>query len=135
MRALAFINRLTLAQGGLFLYVWGKLNGMVWLDNNSFFTFGKYKGKKVSEVKDAEYIKWLHENKEFNLFFTEDVFRRLKTNHKGEVSEVKKYASSGTQNMRQGHNKAMWQADKEDAKWMSELVKKRRKSKKQSKRK
>jgi len=50
---------------------------MAWLNDNSRLNFGKYKGKKVGEVTDGQYIKWLHESK-LNIFFTQNVFTRLK---------------------------------------------------------
>jgi len=51
---------------------------MAWYSEKSVFTTGKYKGKKVSEVDDASYINWLHHSK-LNVFFTQEVLDRLKT--------------------------------------------------------
>lgn len=33
---------------------------MAWFTEQSVFSFGKYKNKKVSEINDKEYIDWLH---------------------------------------------------------------------------
>lgn len=61
---------------------------MGWLNDNSQLNFGKYKNKKVSEINDGEYIKWLHESK-YNIFFTEEVFKRLNVKHEGKIKERK----------------------------------------------
>jgi len=61
---------------------------MAWFNDKSQFNFGKYKTRKVSEVSDANYIKWLHES-DYNVYFTEEVFRRLNITHGGLVKERK----------------------------------------------
>jgi len=55
---------------------------LAWFDDNSQFPFGKHKGKKVLEVTDSGYVKWLHESK-YNIYFTEEVFKRLGITHGG----------------------------------------------------
>lgn len=96
---------------------------MRWLSEESVFTFGKYKGKRVSDVDDAQYIKWIHES-HLEVFFTEDVFRRLGVKHSGLVAEKgvevrKKYTHEGKHLSR-----VMAKADRDDAKWMKERRKK-----------
>lgn len=51
---------------------------MAWLSDKSDLKFGKYKGKKVGEVNDVEYIEWLHKSK-YNVYFKQSVFERLKS--------------------------------------------------------
>jgi hypothetical protein len=55
---------------------------MAWYSEKSVFAFGKYKGKKVSEVDDDKYIDWLH-HINFNVYFTLEVMNRLKIENKG----------------------------------------------------
>ena len=54
---------------------------MAWYSDRSVFTNGKYKGKKVSEVNDANYIDWLHHSK-LNVFFVKEVLDRLNIENK-----------------------------------------------------
>lgn len=61
---------------------------MAWFNNESQFNFGRYNGKKVKEVSDSRYIKWLHES-HYNIYFTEEVFQRLGITHKGLIRENK----------------------------------------------
>jgi len=65
-----------------------KIKVMAYYNENSQFSFGKYKGKKVSEVNDAEYIVFIHESK-YNIYFTEEVFNRLGIKHKGKIKLIK----------------------------------------------
>jgi hypothetical protein len=55
---------------------------MAWYSENSVFSYGKYKGKKVSEVDDAKYIDWLHHSK-LNVYFSPKVLYRLNIENKG----------------------------------------------------
>ena len=55
---------------------------MAWYSEKSVFPFGKYKGKKVSDVGDDKYIDWLHHSK-LNVYFTPEVLDRLKIENKG----------------------------------------------------
>lgn len=50
---------------------------MAWYNEKSVFNWGRYKGKKVSEVSDADYIQWLHEDQNYNIYFTDEVLKRL----------------------------------------------------------
>jgi uncharacterized protein (DUF3820 family) len=55
---------------------------VAWFSEHSIFPFGKYKGKKVCEVNDAEYINWLHHNT-LNVYFMPDTLDRLGIENKG----------------------------------------------------
>ena len=55
---------------------------MAWYSEKSVFSYGKYKGKKVSEVDDANYIDWLHHSN-LNVYFKPEVLDRLKIVNKG----------------------------------------------------
>ena len=54
---------------------------MAWYTEKSVFTNGKYKGKRVAEVNDADYINWMHHSK-LNVFFVQEVLDRLKIENK-----------------------------------------------------
>lgn len=51
------------------------------LDLNSHFKFGKYEGKKVSEVNDLNYLYWIEANT--NTRFTKEVFEFYKNKNNG----------------------------------------------------
>lgn len=57
---------------------------MAWLNNNSDMSFGKYKGMKVKDIDDWQYIQILH-NSQMNIYFTQDVFERLNIENTGKV--------------------------------------------------
>ena len=57
---------------------------MAWYSEKSVFSYGKYKGKKVSEVQDAEYISWLHHSN-LNVYFLQEVLNRMKIENKGKI--------------------------------------------------
>lgn len=64
---------------------------MAWFDEQSVFSFGKYKGKRVHEVNDAQYIEWLH-HAHFNVYFVDPVLDRLDiTNREHKDAITKKY--------------------------------------------
>lgn len=55
---------------------------MAWFNEDSQFHFGKYKGKKVSEVNDENYIDWLHHSN-YNIYFIDKVLHRLGIDNNG----------------------------------------------------
>jgi hypothetical protein len=55
---------------------------MAWYKENSVLRFGKYKGKKVSEITDSKYICDLHHST-LNVYFIESVLNRLNIENKG----------------------------------------------------
>lgn len=57
---------------------------MAWYSETSVFTFGKYKGKKVEEVEDRDYINWLHHSG-LNVYFYQEVLNRFGIINKGKV--------------------------------------------------
>lgn len=57
---------------------------MAWFTEQSVFSFGKYKNKKVSEVNDKEYIDWLHHST-LNVYFSKEVLDRLQIENKGKT--------------------------------------------------
>jgi hypothetical protein len=61
---------------------------MAWLNNKSVINFGKYKGQKIESISDSDFIRSIHESK-LNVYFTEDVFDRLKIKHKGLTKKEK----------------------------------------------
>lgn len=63
-----------------------KIITMAWYSEKSVFPYGKYKGKKVSEVNDAKYIDWLHHSK-LNVYFRPEVLDRLKIENKRKVAD------------------------------------------------
>jgi len=60
---------------------------MAWYSESSVFSYGKYKGKKVSEVNDIDYINWLHHSN-LNVFFYQEVLDRLKIENKGKNKNI-----------------------------------------------
>ena len=48
---------------------------MAWFDENSVFSFGKYKSVKVSDINDSSYISWVHHSK-YNIYFIQSVLDR-----------------------------------------------------------
>ena len=55
---------------------------MAWFDDDSVFSSGKYKAKKVSEINDTGYISWMHHSK-YNVYFVQSVLDRLGIENKG----------------------------------------------------
>lgn len=49
---------------------------MAWLSNNSVVAFGKHKGKKVSEITDIKWVKYIH-NSDYNVYFKKEVIDRI----------------------------------------------------------
>lgn len=49
---------------------------MAWYKENSILSFGKYKGKRVKDIKDKSYIDWLHHSK-LNVYFIPSILERL----------------------------------------------------------
>lgn len=65
---------------------------MIILGKNSVFPSGKYKGVKVSDVKDSRYIKWLHENRDINVLFKDEVLLSLKIKPRAKAVDFKNRA-------------------------------------------
>lgn len=61
---------------------------MAWFDDNSIFKYGKYKGLKVSSVKDDNYISWMHHSK-YNVYFVQTTLDRLGVVNKGKMKMTK----------------------------------------------
>lgn len=50
--------------------------------------FGKYKGKWMDEIKDANYLKWIHENQDMDLLLRQCAFNQIEKITEGETELV-----------------------------------------------